>query len=354
MESYLCSKAELLADHIQACIQRGELPNPLPNIRQWSVRLGVSHGTLESALGILKQRGLLESRPRKGIYIKSRQPRPPPLPQLRQVRWIALGRQFHHLHTAPFVMDAISRRLAEHGIRLSLDICDANRLKALPQQVTAPHEMLLLHSLPQEYVPLFEKFRDRVLMLDLPYSGTTLSYITVDVVSAFRHATYWLVRRGFQRVTLLANASGTYPVERDFAAICAQAPHPVQGDVVRIPDELLEQNAAIVRLANRISPGHGLICNSPVPFGALMMALVQRGLELSGQVEVLAVNTMPVEIRTVPVPRHYPYPLEAFARAVCHAVLRFFERGSLPPIRKMIPLTMVEPPPLMLSLRKGQ
>lgn len=71
MESYLCSKAELLADHLQACIQRGELPNPLPNIRQWSVRLGVSHGTLESALGILKQRGLLESRPRKGIYIKS-------------------------------------------------------------------------------------------------------------------------------------------------------------------------------------------------------------------------------------------------------------------------------------------
>lgn len=342
MQPYLCSKAELLAEHLETCLARGEIASPLPNIRRWAVELGVSHGTLEAALKILKRRGWIQTHPRRGIQIVHQKPVARSANQARLVRWITMGRQFSHLPTAAIVIDAISRRLGAHGIRVSLEVCDSKRLAAICDQTPASNELLLLQALPLAALRWFEKARGDVLMLDLPVAGLSLPYIAIDVVPAFRHATYYLVRRGFEHVTLVAN-TGSYPLEEVFSTICAQAPRPMHGQVVRVPDELYEQHTAIQRLAQRIGPRHGVICNSPVPVGAVMMALTQRGLSVPRDVEVIAVNAMPVEIRTVPIPPHYPYPLQRFARAVSQAVLHYFEQGAVPPLRQLIPLQLVEP-----------
>src|ERR1051326_4852783 len=182
------------------------------------------------------------------------------------------------------------------------------------------------------------------MLIGPPFPGIDLSFVTNDVLSAIRHATFMLSRRGFERVSLLINESARQPIHEEFRRICAAAPRPIQGDVVRLPDELYEQNLAVQRLATRIVARQGLIAISPVPAGLLMMALMRRGMQVPGDVEVIAINATSQEVRTFPIPIHYPYPMEKFAKIVCQAAIHYFEQGSLPTLRKVIPLHMVAPP----------
>jgi len=340
---FLRSTAELLAEHLRRAIENGELVEPLPSIHDWSAKLGVSHGTLENALKILKREGVIRTRPRKGIYIA----RPRAVRCLQQpptVRWILAGLTWKKSPNIPEILGTLTQSLSEHGIRMSVEMLDDRRLDALHARGEVPHELLVLASFPREHQHLFSDFRRSALLLRAPFPGVDLPYVFIDVMPALRHATFLLARRGFERVTHVINEGGAQAPEEPFRKICAEAPRPLQGEIVRLPDELYAQSAAALRFAGRVTARHGVIVNSPIHAGLLMTALAGRGRKLGEDVEVIALNALPQEIRTCPIPIHYPYPLEAFAKVIRQAAMHYFEQGALPALRKAIPLHMVAPP----------
>src|SRR5688572_11109358 len=128
---FLRSTAELLAEHLRGAIERGELVEPLPCIHDWSARLGVSHGTLETALKILKREGLIRTRPRKGVYIARPAGTHRRLQHPPTIRWIYCGRKLKHASNVPEIVGWVMQNLTEHDIRVSLETLDDARLKAL-------------------------------------------------------------------------------------------------------------------------------------------------------------------------------------------------------------------------------
>ena len=341
--SFLRSRAEQLADHLRACIARGEIVQPLPNIRAWSLQLGVGHGTLELALQLLRRKGLVRIRPRKGVHLlratgslKSSQH--PPV-----VRWIAYGRDHPDISVQREFFGAILEKLSAHEIRFSVEMCNAIRLGNIHQRGTRAHERLMLISLPGKFQEMFADFRKNALIIGLPFPGVQLPFISTDVFSAVRHATHNLAQQGFTRISLVIKEGSRQPMVEHFRKICAEAPYPIQGDVVRMTDELRGQNVAAQRLAARITGRHGFVTIYPIPASVLMTAFMKKDIKVPEQVEVVAVNTTLQAIRTVPLPTYYPYPVEAFSKAVCQAAVHYFEQGSLPPLRKMIPLKLLSP-----------
>ncbi|MBI4028595.1 MAG: GntR family transcriptional regulator [Verrucomicrobia bacterium] len=68
--NFLRSRSEQLADYLSNSIARAELVEPLPGMRDWAVKLGVSYRTLESALKIVERRGLVSIEPRRGVRLR--------------------------------------------------------------------------------------------------------------------------------------------------------------------------------------------------------------------------------------------------------------------------------------------
>ena len=58
---------------IRAAITSGELTGKLPNEDELARQLGVSRGTVRSALRVLRSEGLLTSWPRRGTFVVKRE-----------------------------------------------------------------------------------------------------------------------------------------------------------------------------------------------------------------------------------------------------------------------------------------
>ncbi len=61
-----------LADELRGQIQRGELTGRVPSIKTYSQMYGVSMGTAERALGILRDEGLLVMQSGRGAFVAKR------------------------------------------------------------------------------------------------------------------------------------------------------------------------------------------------------------------------------------------------------------------------------------------
>ena len=338
--NFLRSKSEHLADHLRACVARGELREPLPNIRTWSGKLGVGIHTLEMALKILHQEGVVRIRPRKGVQIQEVRGVSDHSQQSRVVRWVCYGRDFPDLSVLTELFAAILEQLHPHEIGFSIEPCDAARLRLIHDRGESPHQMYLLTSLPDEFQRLFADFKRSALINGLPSPGVSLPYITIDVFSAIRHAIHLLARRGFHKVSLVIKSGTRQPVVELFRQYCAEAPQPMQSEVVTMPNELFEQVSAAGRFAARIRERQGIIAIYSIPASVLMTALMARGVKVPGEVEVVAVNTPLQAVRVFPLPTYYPFPLVPFAKAVCKAAVHYFKRGRLPSLGKTIPLQM--------------
>ncbi len=338
------SRVEQLANHLREGIGRGEYSSPLPSVRDWSARLGAAHSTLVSAIRILKRDGLVRTQPRQGIHLVRRMNirksfRQPPL-----IRWLVYGRKYQESVAYAEILTVLGQRLAPHGIRLDLEICSATRLKAIQREGPRHDQILVLPSFPRESQELFSNFEKSALVLGHPFPGIRLPYITVDVFGALRHAVWLLVRRGFSRISVVISRQSHQPIEERFRRACMEPSPPIHGDVVRVPEEILEQNIALRRLAGRVTGRHAFIVISPIPVAHLMMALMQRRLDVPQQVAAVGMNTASSDVRTVPLVPYYPYPIERFTKAVCKAAVQYFDRGALPPLKSVIPLRVVLPP----------
>lgn len=326
-------------DHLRGGIARGMVTHPLPNTREWSAKLGVGRGTLEDALRVLEREGLVRIRPRKGVQILPSKRQPGSSRRRRVVRWCLYARDYPHVSMWMEVFHAISERLRPHNVDFVIERCDSIRLQAIHQRGETPDELLLLASLTERFQRLFQDFKKSSLILGIPFQGISLPYVSTDWISAVRHATYMLARRNFQKVSLVLKSR--IPMTETFSQICAQSPRLIKGDVFPMPNDFDEQIHAARRLAGRMAGRHAFIVIYPIPPSLMMTALLQRGLEVPGTAEVVGVNTILPSIQVVPVPIHYPYPVSELAKTLCKAAMHYFEKGSVPVLRKLIPLKMV-------------
>ena len=341
---FLRSRADQLADYLRGCITRGELREPFPTIRTLRSKLGVGKDTLERALKALERQKMLRIQPRKGIQLL----RAAGMPQRerisgesRVVRWVYYGKKHQDMSSVAEVLLSVSEHLNVHDIHLSVEKCDIPRLKAIHRAGESANEMLLLVDLSEKYQRLFADFRKSVLLFAQPFPGILLPYVTIDVLPALRHAIHGLVRRGFQNITLvLKEGSREYPVEA-FHRFCAEAPHPLQARVVKLPMSYPEQAFAARRFAAGLKGRHGVVAVYSISASILMTALLKAGLDVPCQVEVVAVNTTRQAVRVFPVPTYYPYPMDALASVLCKAAVQYFDRGEIPPLRKFFPLEVV-------------
>ena len=338
-------KSEHVADYLRTAIGRGELAEPLPSLREWSSRLEVSSGTLQAALKILKREGWIASRPRKGLYLSRKPAKRPQHPPV--VRWIWHDPKHRAIPPSADYLMAVSQRLAACHIGFQLDWCNDSRIQAIYKAGAHAHEMLVFPNLSFLHQRLFADFRN-ALIIGIPFHGIPLPYISSDVFPAIRHATFLALRHGCERVDLVNAIGRRIPescqrLEDEFQKICAEAPRPIQGKVVWLPDEISEQCLAIQKVATRIRGRQGLIVNAPVSPGLLIMVLTNQGLKIPEQVEILPVNCTPGQMVVFPRLAHYPFPLEPFSKTVCKASMHYFETGALPELRKNLPLSMVSP-----------
>jgi DNA-binding LacI/PurR family transcriptional regulator len=169
----------------------------------------------------------------------------------------------------------------------------------------------------------------------------------VDVFAAWRHAIALLARHGFDRISLIniagprSHAEARDHIARHFAEICAACARPVHGEVIWLPDAIPERRPTIQRLAQRLRPRHGVLTNAPVSPGLVMMALMHCDLRIPDDVEVVALNCTPSQAVTCPPIAHYPFPREAFCRAIRRAAVHYFEQGKLPPLHTVLQLDLV-------------
>ena len=338
--NFLRTRAEQLVDHLRECIARGEVANPLPNTRDWSSKLGVARGTLEAALGILKREGLMQVRAREGTRLRSLAVRSKANPRESIVRWIYYARDYADLSKMQTI-DTTSERLLLHGIRSISERCNMTRLEVIQRSGEFPHELLVLVSLRRRFQKMFEHFQKSALVVGHIFPGVSLPCLCIDVISAVRHATYMLARRGFRSMDVVMKEGSQTPFAEILREICTYSPRPIHGEIIKMPMGFNDQVRAAQRLAARCRAGHAIVAIYPIPANLLITALLQRGLRVPEQIEVVAVNTDLQSVRAVPVPTYYPYPVERFDKALCRIAVRYFEEGSVPPIRKLIPLTMV-------------
>jgi hypothetical protein len=342
--AFLQSRTEQVADHLRACIARGELISPLPNTREWSRRLGVGRSTLEKALRLLERDGLLETKARKGIYLAPAAEKVEASSHRRRtVRWLWHQRNL----TAPgaFVESfyLAAERLEGSGIHFSFESCSTERLKTIHDAGQKDHELLLLTNFNRDLQALFSDFDRSALLIGMPEPGIDLPFQSIDVLSAMRHAVNSVARRGYTTATLFIHAYNSHAMDGPFEEMCAKAPMPIQAEIIRLSLGLEEQVRVISDYAAKLQGRRALIALYPVSVSLLTTACLKFGISLPQQVQIVALNADAAAISLIPFPLYYPYPTERVARALCRTALRFFEEGLVSPRERWIPLERRSP-----------
>lgn len=348
--SFLRSRHEQLADHLRDSIRRGQLPEPLPNTRDWAGQLGVSCAPLYAALHTLQREKLIAIEPRRGVRLRATNLVRPRSGMAKVVRFLYRGMDYPDFSSYSNWCGLLSQRLQTHGIQFNLERCSDARLRALSEKVgddALRSELLFLGSLSANYQRRFWRAGRAALIVGYPARGVRLPFVTCDLEGAIRHAAHGLLRRGYSRVHLLINRVHVPAVQRQcdaFAATCSAWPHqPVRGEVVRIPLPPGAQIAWLCGFARRTKDRHGIVVVAPVSVAAVMTALLGHSVLIPQQTEITLIETVPSSVVVWPPPIRYQVSLEAFVNTLTRAAVHFFETGEVPKISKTLPIEQVRP-----------
>lgn len=339
--NFLLSRAERLAEHLRGCIRRGELVEPLLGTRAWSEELHVSRVTLQSALGILQRDGLLRIHHGRTIRLIRKGGRPP-VAKTRRLRLVRA--LYNRPETSIGLMSewhaSMAMRLTPMGVHLVLEQCVLRRLVAISRSAVPSHEMLLLYSLPAEYHQYFERLKRQTLVLGHVHPSSALSFITVDIEGAVRHAALSLLRKGFTRLCFVmpvGNSQGVLNAVSVFQKTCGEWRNPrVSFHVLRTPLETGALRMAVRRWAAGVGTGLGVVVATDMEAGMVVTALLERRIAIPGGAEVYALNTSIPSVRLAPRITCYAYPMQAEVRATAAAIHHYFESGFIPRVRKSL------------------
>ena len=351
--SVLGSRTEQLASHLRNQLSHGQLADPLPNTREWSKQLEVGRNTLGAALRILEQEGLIIHHGTRGFHLQGSPPKLAPLDR-KFVRIISYWPEYRGHHNAgSSLVSVLAEKLHSHNIDLRSERWSDTHFhtfdKARPVVPGPNRELFILPSLPPKYLSMFTRAARPCLLVGVPPKGISLPHLYCDWEGAIRHATFYLARRGFQRIILIVRQSHAPSHSgycETFQAACREAPNaPIQHEICRPSLSLDSQVATAERLAARIKGRTGIIVAGPLSISTPMTVLLGRGIRISGQVEFVFTNSLPELLMVHPTPAHYPYPLEGIVKTLSRVVIQYFETGRLARLRKVIPVEMVKPHP---------
>jgi len=340
------SKSEHLADYIRCGIQRRELSEPLPNTREWSHSLGVSRNTLKKALNILRKDGLLEIEARKSIrIIKGAHARAKMAPSLQKVlRLIYYPIEYPQRSFFGYYHD-LAEHLYSYGIYTTWEACTHARIREISRQPQKSNELLFLASVPGAYHRYFHRRKSNTLVVGMPDQNSSLPYIAVDIKSCIRHATQFLLRRNFSRISFLIGKVSSHSLadlEKIFLQTCAGWRHqPIYAEVVRMGLAADDQRSACRRFAAGVNSRQGIIALQPVWLSMLMTALFERGVRIPEVGHIVALMTTPQNMNVCPLPSHYPFPQHAFVKQLTDQALHYFNTGALRNLRMVIPTDIV-------------
>lgn len=341
--NYFRSRSEQLADHLREGIARGEITEPLPVARTWSKALNVSRFTLQQALSILRREKLLSFRPRHPPHLKTvpGRVRKPNTFRFRIARMIVHSRALSY-RLDPEWTSALFLRLSPQNIHLAIEVCSHARIKAISRRACPPNEVLLLWSLPSAYHAYFSRWTRNALILGHPAPDSPLSHIAADLDGSIRHAARSLMRKGFSRISLLTdkdNSQGVLQAIRVFEKTCREWPRqPIVADCRYLSMKTNELRAEARRFAGKMKPRHGIIIMQPSFVTMIVSALAERSHVIPRDAEIYALSTGADGVRVCPSMTFYPFPIDAVVRSVAEGIFHFFETGSLPRMRKTVPL----------------
>lgn len=345
--NFLRSRPEQLADHLSDSIARGGIVEPLPGMRDWAVKLGVSYMTLESALKIVEHRGLISIEPRKGVRLrrarKIRRGEFPLRPKVARV--IYNGNEFpKDYHGNDDWFAALSQRLQRYDIHLTLERGTNATYQAMSQDNARSGDLLFFGSLTAAQQRLVTPLKHRAILLGAPAPGISMSFLSADVLGAIRHSTHALLRRGFSKISFImkeGKSAGTQQCMDRFHSTCAEWPHqPIRATTVEMPLGVPGFGSAARKFASSLGSRHGVIVHFPIPVGAIITALLSRGAQIPAQAEIIAILARPESVNGHPLLSFYPFPMNAFLKAATDAAIHFFETGTVAPIQKIIPMEM--------------
>jgi|GEM_PF-748761 len=332
----LQSKPHQLAEFLKQAIRDNTLTLPLPGVRLWSQQLGVSRRTLNAALHALQKEGWVTLHPR-GTKLN------PPPHQLKskrqnaaqQVRWLTDTAHQKNPQNLHHTYDLLYERLKVRGITLKAESCTPARLREIARQPVASGELLLLGSLPPTYQRLFAATAKPALVLGEVAPGIALPSVNVDQSGAVRHATFRALRQGCSQVILVhinTTAPGMHSTRSAFTNACKEwTRSKVTAQFVTTHLDRTSLHNTMRRLATRIKERTGILVLSPVPISMVVTALLQHGVAVPKQAEVIALLHPESAVQLYPTPPAYLWPMKPLVRQITTACEQFFTTGTLPP-----------------------
>lgn len=337
----LRTKAVQLADYLRHCLAEGRLSDPLPGMRLWSKQLGVSRRTLQATVKELQQEGLFTVK-RRGVRLAhttapagASTPAAPP-----RVQVLLDAAYRHHINNYLETLSTLQERLLLHGVELKWEICRPSRLREIARQPATPQVLLVLASLPPVYQRLFAESGQPAIVLGEVAAGLDLPFINANQSAAVRHAAFKLLQRGFTQLTLVhvnADAAGIKSALAAFQEACAGWPRqPVTARLIptALDQTSLQQTAR--RLARGVKDRQGFVVLAPVPIGLVVTALLQHGIAVPAQADVVSLFHTREAVTLYPPPTCYPYPTGALVKQLTEAALHYFETQSLPVLKKTV------------------
>lgn len=331
----LHSKPHQLAEFLKQAIRDNTLTLPLPGMRLWSQQLGVSRRTLNAALHALQKEGWVTLHPRgtrlnqPPIKLKSKRQT-----AAKQVRWLTDAAHPKNQQNLHHTYDLLYERLKVRGITLKAESCTPTRLREIARQLDASGALLLLGSLSPTYQRLFAATARPALVLGEVAPGIELPSVNVDQANAVRHATFGVLREGCSRVILVhinTTAPGMRSTRSAFTNACNEWKRTtVTAEYVTTHLDRASLHSAMRRLATRIKERTGILVLSPVPISMVVTALLQHGVAVPKQAEVVALLHPDSAVQLYPPPPAYLWPMKTVVRQITAAVEQYFTNGTLP------------------------
>ena len=220
------------------------------------------------------------------------------------------------------------------GIALKAESCTPTRLREIARQPNASGELLLLGSLPPTYQRLFASTAKPALVLGEVAPGIALPSVNVDQSSAVRHAAFRVLRQGCSRVILVhmnTTAPGMRSTRNAFTAACKEwTRSKVTAQCVTTHLDRTSLHNTMRQLATRINEQTGILVLSPVPISMVVTALLQHGIAVPKQAEVVALLHPESAIQLYPTPPAYLWPMKPVVRQITAACEKYFTTGTLP------------------------
>ncbi len=343
---HLRSKVAQLADYLRSSIVLDRLAEPLPPIRAWSQQLGVSRRTLGAALLELRAQGLVVAKPRgMGLGPKpaNRPHRGGERKRVLMLMGILYRPRIHHYFE---LFRAFDDAMALRGFDFKWELCAPNRLREIASQQTANPELVILHSLPLRIQAMFARSARPAVVLGHLGSNIALPYIDADLPGVVRHAAFTLLRHGAENLYLIGpthSAPGDEQTLIAFRVACAAWSRTVTARAISTAVDQRSLVATVQRLTSGIKGRNGFIVMAPVPVAMVMTALLQHGIEVPHQVELVSVFHEPESIKLYPPPIFYPSPNRQIVRHFVNVAEHFFETGRVLPVAKTLAVEVVRP-----------